>query len=112
MQQRSRGPRPRFFDDPQLDRFHVTLVALVQELAVVHDRVDALERVLESGGNLSRAELEAYEPDDIAAVERDEWRDAFVQRVMRVIFEEAVELAQPVERYPTVQDVITAVSTT
>jgi hypothetical protein len=111
MQQRSRGPRPRFFADPQLDRFHVVLVAMLEEVSVLHDRVDALERVLEAHGSLDRSAIESYEPDEAAAGERERWREAYVQRVLRVVFEEASDLGRDTPRFETVQDVITSVST-
>ena len=109
MQYRSRGPRPRFFDDPQLDRFHVMLVALIEELAVAHERQDTLERLLEAKGVLTRAEIETFQPDESVFDEREAWRDAYVERVLRVVFEEAARLREG-QRFETVEDVVNAVS--
>jgi hypothetical protein len=110
MQHRSRGPRPRFFKDPQLDTFHVTLVALMEEVAVLHERLDTAERLLAAKGVLKTEEIEEYVPDPVAYEERIVWQDAFVQRVLRVVFEEAAQLKSGVARFATVEDVIDFVS--
>lgn len=110
MQHRSRGPRPRFFQDPQLDAFHVTLVALMEEVAVLRERLDTAERLLAARGILATEEIEAFVPDAEAHEQRSAWQDAFVQRVLRVVFEEAEQLRRGGERFATVDDVIEFVS--
>jgi hypothetical protein len=112
MQHRSRGPRPRYFSDAQLDRFHLMLVALVQEVAVLRDRVDAFERLAEENGAVSREALDNYLADEVAHGERREWREAYIERVMRVVFEEAEQLRDARgERFTTIEDVVASVST-
>ncbi|WP_181781520.1 hypothetical protein [Pseudonocardia pini] len=107
MRFRARGPRPRFFADPELDRFHVMLVALLGEVSVLRDRLDAVERVLDSGRPFTRADLEAYEPDAAAAAEREAERSALVERVLRVVLEDGAEADTG---YATVEDVVATVS--
>jgi hypothetical protein len=107
---RARGPRPTFFADTQLDRFHVMLVALLQEVSVVRDRLDTIERLLDERGVLTRADIEAYLPDTDAEAERSEERSALIERVLRVIFEEAAAQKEPNQNYEKVEDVVAAVS--
>ncbi len=56
------------------------------------------------------AEIEAYIPDAEANDQRTAWQDAFVQRVLRVVFEEAERLKQGGECYETVEQVVDFVS--
>lgn len=110
MQHRSRGPRPTFFAEKPVDQLHVMLVSLLEEVAVLRDRLDTTERLLEQHGVVARSEIEAFEPDADAAAERAAWRDAYVQRVLRVVFEEAAQLKAAGERFATVEDVVASVS--
>jgi hypothetical protein len=110
VQHRSRGPRPTFFPDRTLDDFHVILVSLLEEVSVLRDRLDTTERLLEQHGVLRRDEIEGYEPDAEVAAERDAVRDAYVQRVLRGVFEEAAQLKTAGERFDTVEDVIASMS--
>jgi hypothetical protein len=80
---RPKGHRPYYFDDPAVDQLYAAHLALATELAVALDRLDALERVLERHGSLSRAEVEAFQPDEPAAAERAERRGALVERLLR-----------------------------
>lgn len=70
-----------FFADPALDRAFGVVMALATELQVLRDRVAALERQLERGGQLDRAALDA-EPsaDELAQSKAD--REAFVRHLM------------------------------
>ena len=60
-------------------------MSLVGELSATRDRLDALERVLDERGAVSRADVEAYAPDEQAEEERQRRRDAYIRRVMRVV---------------------------
>jgi hypothetical protein len=107
---RARGPRPTFFEDTQLDRFHVMLVALLQEVSVVRDRLDTVERLLDERGVLTRDDIEAYLPDTDAEAERSAERSGLIERVLRVVFEEAAAQKETDHHYDKVEDVVAAVS--
>ena len=47
----AKGKRPRYFADPAVDKLHAIVMSLVGELSATRDRLDALERLLESGGS-------------------------------------------------------------
>ena len=70
-----------FFADPALDRAFGVVMALATEVQVLRDRVAALERQLERGGQLDRTALDA-EPsaDELAQSKQD--REAFVRHLM------------------------------
>lgn len=111
MQYRARGPRPQYFADEQLDRFHVVLVTLLQEVAVLRDRLDTVERMLDAHGTVTRAEIEAYRPTPAAAAERAAERTALIERVLRVVIEESAQIKTGGTGFATVADVVAAVST-
>ncbi len=90
----AKGKRPLYFHDPATDKLMAIVVSLVGELAVTRDRLDALERLLESEGSLSRERLEHMEFDDTATAERDRDRHDYIRRVMRIV---TMELERPGE---------------
>jgi len=64
------GKRPHFFADPDVDRLLAIVWAMAGELAVTRERLDTVERLLESSQALSREAIETYRPDPAAARER------------------------------------------
>jgi len=88
----ARGKRPRYFSDPAIDKLHAMLMTVVGELSVVRERLDALERLLDQKGTVSRADLNAFVPDDRAEAERREQREAYIGRILRVVEMELEEI--------------------
>jgi hypothetical protein len=78
------GKRPHFFDDPSLDQMMTFIVELTTEVAVLRERVDTVERLLDTRGSITRADIEAYRPEPAAEAERNAWRDGYVKRVFRM----------------------------
>ena len=64
----TRSSRPQFFEEPGLDQMMSVVLGIAQELSVLRDRVDSVERLLDAKGSLTRAELEAYRPDAAADI--------------------------------------------
>jgi hypothetical protein len=58
---------------------------LAAELSVALDRIDTLERLLDTKSMVSRTEVEAYRPDANIEAERAARRDAYLQRIFRVL---------------------------
>jgi hypothetical protein len=81
----ARGKRPVYFSDPAIDKLMSMLLAVVAELSVTRDRLDAVERLLHERGVLARGDVDAFEPDDAVRTERETSRAAFIERVMRVV---------------------------
>jgi hypothetical protein len=86
------GERPCFFDDPAIDQLLGMLLAMSAELAVVRDRLDTVERLLERKGVLVREEIEAYRPDEKVAQERRKLHQEFLQRFLRIVRDERERL--------------------
>lgn len=85
----TRGKRPHFFEDPAVDQLMSVVLAMAGELSVLYDRVDSMQRLMDEKGSLSREELEAYQPDEAANAERQARREAYLQRIFRVVRREA-----------------------
>jgi len=80
----SKGQRPNFFDDPSIDQMMTFFFELMTEVAVVRERMDTIERLLDEKETISRADIEAYRADATVEAERTEWRNGYFQRVMRM----------------------------
>ena len=78
------GKRPYFLDE-EIEAVLAITMAAVQELAIARQRIDTLERVLESKSVLSRTEIETYAPDPAAAVERALSNQEYIARVLRIV---------------------------
>ncbi len=80
----TKGKRPHFFEDPSIDQMMTFLLELTTEVGVLRERLDTVERLLDSEGSVTRAAIEAYQPDAAAEQERAAWRDAYLKRVLRM----------------------------
>jgi hypothetical protein len=81
------GKRP-YFLHPETERVLAITMAVVQELSVMRERIDTLERLLERQGLLWRAEIEAFEPTPREAAERGAWIQEYLTRVLRIVQQE------------------------
>lgn len=79
-----RGKRPHFFDDPSLDQMMTFIIELTTEVAVLRERLDTVERLLDGKGSITRADIEAFRPSAEAEAERSAWREAYLKRVFRM----------------------------
>ena len=82
------GKRPYFFADPDVERVLTITMAVATELAVLRQRLDTVERLLDERGTVSRADIEAYAPDKDAADERGMWTEEYLNRVLRIMQQE------------------------
>jgi hypothetical protein len=80
----TKGKRPYFFDDPNIDQMMTFILELLTEVSVVRERMDTIERLLDRKTSITRAEIEDYRPDADVEAERVAWRDAYVKRVLRL----------------------------
>ena len=90
----AKGKRPQYFDDPACDKLHFMIMALIEELSVTRDRLDAVERVLERKGVSTLAEVDGFEPTDDDLDERNERRTAYVAKIMKCFADEAAQAAR------------------
>lgn len=89
---RAKGKRPYFFKDPDVERVLSIAMAVAMEHAVTHQRLDALERLIESKGLLTRAEIEQFQPDATAEAKRSTWMQEYIARVLRIVQQETEAL--------------------
>jgi hypothetical protein len=82
------GKRPYFFDDPAVERVLAITMAIAQEVAVLRERLDTVERLLEQHTSIKRTDIENYEPDPASATERAEWSRMYIARVLRIVQQE------------------------
>lgn len=97
---KSKGGRPYFLEDPAVERVLNIAMAIATEVAVVHERMDTIERLLEKKGLLSRQEIESYIPDEAAAEERQGWHARFSARILRIVQQEVEAVAHPENNTP------------
>ncbi len=88
-----RGKRPKIYEQQGLDHLMAITTALVQEVAVLRDRIDLVERVAESKGIIIQNEIEAFtlKQDDLE--ERELWRTKYLARIYAIFEQEAAEFA-------------------
>lgn len=92
MAKKAKGKRPIYLDDAHSDKLLAMVMALMGEVSVLHERLDTLERLTQAKGILSMEEIEAYQPDEQVAQEREQWRREYIARVLRVVQEEVDSL--------------------
>lgn len=80
----AKGKRPYFFEDHNIDQVMTFILELTTEVMVLRDRLDTHERLMDAKGTISRADIEAYRPDEDVEAERNAARDAMVKRVLRI----------------------------
>jgi hypothetical protein len=93
----AKGKRPRYFADPATDKLLNMVVNLMAELSVTRDRLDTVERLLESHRLVPVAEIERYHPEAAIESERDRKRAEMIQRVLRPVERELAETAPPAD---------------
>ncbi len=96
-----RGKRPQFFDIAGLDEAMSMIMVLAEELAVVRDRLDTVERVAAAKGLILADEIEKFAFDQPALVEREIWRQQFFERMFYLLRQQASEAqsGDSAERY-------------
>lgn len=80
----TKGPRPQFFEDPAIDQIMTFFLELMTEVAVMRERLDTTERLLDAKGMITREDIESYRADAEVEAQRVAWRNAYFQRVMRM----------------------------
>lgn len=100
LQKKAKGERPRYFADPAIDKVLSITLALAGEVAVLRDRLDTIERLAEAGAAPTRAAVDGFQPDEAVRAERDAWRDAFLDVVLRAVHQELEDLERKAEQLP------------
>ena len=77
-----RLPRPRQIGELTPDQTVAALLRLAMEVTVLRDRLRTHEALLEKAGVLSRAEVEAFQPDPAESAERMEASMRLVEKLL------------------------------
>ena len=85
---KARGKRPYFFRDPDVERVLSIAMAVAGELAVLRQRVDTIESLLEERGVVARADIENFEPTPEQQIERGRWTQEYLARILRIVQQE------------------------
>ena len=88
-----KGKRPKIYPHDGLDHVMSMTMTLIQEVAVLRDRLDLVERVAESKGVILADEIETFELDQSALEERELWRTQYLARIFAIFEQEKAELA-------------------
>ena len=97
---KSKGARPWFLESAETERVMNVAMAVATEVAVLRERLDTLERLLEAKGLIDRSAVEAYEPDEAAAEERQLWHARYAARILRIFQQELDAIAKPGDNTP------------
>jgi hypothetical protein len=84
----AKGKPPHFHDDRTVDQLMAMVVALTSELSILRDRLDTHERLAQTRGVFSPAEVDEFLPGPDAMQERSAQRTRLMRKVFRVIRED------------------------
>ena len=82
---RAKGANPHFFDDPNIDRLVTMIMNMAAEISVLRERLDTHERVAAAKGAYTPADIEAYDPTDDVRTAREDWRNKFLDRLLKTM---------------------------
>ena len=91
---KAKGKRPWFLENPDIERVMNINLALIQEVAVMHERMDTIERLLERGDTVSKASIDAFTPTKDEADERGLWMQEYIARLFRIIQQDREAIAK------------------
>jgi hypothetical protein len=93
LERNARGKRPHFYAAAGMDEAMSMIMVLANELSVMRDRLDTVERVAAAKGVVLEGEIEAYEPDQAVLEARELRRQDFLARLFYLARKNAAELA-------------------
>jgi hypothetical protein len=86
------GKRPDFHDAKAVDRLITMVLTLAQELSVLRDRVDTMERLGAAAGWLAPGAIEAYDPPTEVRASREARREAEIERLFYALRQDLFDL--------------------
>jgi hypothetical protein len=106
----AKGKRPQFYETNGLDQAMSMILVLANELSVLRDRLDSVERVSKAKGIDLAAEIEILTLDQAALEAREAWRQDFLRRLYYLARKDANEAAaaESAEAYNAVIEDIAA----
>ena len=80
----TKGKRPQFFDNPDIDQMMTFIIELTTEVSVLSERLNTIEHLLETKGTISRQDIEDFVPSGETEAQRMQARQAIIERVFRI----------------------------
>ena len=93
IERNAKGKRLTFYQAEGMDQAMSMIMVLANELMVVRDRLDTVERVAAGKGIVLEADIERYEPDQAVLEIREARRQDFLARLYYLARKQAAELA-------------------
>jgi hypothetical protein len=90
---KSKGKRPYFLADRQTEQVLSIVMAVAQELAVMRERMDTVERLLAAKGVVTAADIEGFTPTRAEAEARGRWTQEYLARILRILQQEQEALS-------------------
>jgi len=97
-----KGKRPFFLKNPDTEKVLAVTMAVAQELAVMRERLDTVERLLESKG-VTQDDIENFTPNEAQAAQRGAWTQEYLARILR-IYQQEIEGLEKVDE-PSSEDI-------
>jgi len=85
---KAKGKRPYFLNDPDVERMMTVVMAVAQEVSVLRERLDTVERLLDRKGVLTREDIEQFTPSKEDADERGARTQEYLARILRIFQQE------------------------
>lgn len=103
---KAKGKRPYFFEDRQAEQVLNIVMAVAGEVAVLRERLDTVERLLDEKGSLRREDIEHFTPDDEAARQRQLWHQEYIARILRIVQQEREAISENAEGQPGMETLV------
>ena len=84
----AKGKKPIYLDERSIDNLMAMIMTLTQEISVLRDRLDTIEKLLVSKKEITLEDIETFEPDDDLVEERRDRRQMLLKRVLLPIDKE------------------------
>ena len=84
----AKGKKPIYLDERSIDNLMAMIMTLTQEISVLRDRLDTIEKLLVNKKSITLEDIETFEPDDDLIKERNDRRQMLLKRVLLPIDKE------------------------
>ena len=78
----AKGKKPIYLDERSIDNLMAMIMTLTQEISVLRDRLDTIEKLLVSKKAITLEDIETFEPDNDLVEERRDRRQMLLKRVL------------------------------
>lgn len=91
-----KGYRPANLGPAHIEHVLSITMTLAAEVVALREKLDSVIRLNTEKPSFTAADVEAYEASPAAAAERAAWRQAYLSRLLRILYEEIPEENAPI----------------